>query len=112
MENSANPPDESIITFYRAIPGALSPMRAESLAGAAPAYIITCGYDVLGLQGAAYADRLRNSGVAVTHAHYPGALHGFLGMAGALKSARSGVEATAAFLREALAVPSRRNRAG
>ena len=29
MENSANPPDESIITFYRAIPGALSPMRAD-----------------------------------------------------------------------------------
>ncbi|MEQ1653007.1 MAG: alpha/beta hydrolase fold domain-containing protein, partial [Hyphomicrobium sp.] len=82
-----------------------SPMRAESLAGAPSAYVITCGYDVLGMQGAAYADRLRDSGVAVTHAHYPGALHGFFNTAGALKGARAGVEATAAFLREALAPP-------
>ena len=83
-------------------------MRAESLAGAPSAYVITCGYDVLGMQGAAYADRLRDSGVAVTHAHYPGALHGFFNTAGALKGARAGVEATAAFLREALAPPQQR----
>jgi acetyl esterase len=81
----------------------LSPMKAETVTGAAPAYVITCGYDVLGLQGAAYADRLRTSGVAVTHAHYPGALHGFFNTAGALKGARAAVEATAAFLRETLA---------
>jgi acetyl esterase len=81
----------------------MSPVLAESLTGVAPAYVITCGYDPLGLQGAAYADRLRASGVAVTHAHYPGALHGFFNTAGALKGARAGVEATAAFLREALA---------
>lgn len=86
----------------------LSPMLAESVAGAAPAYVITCGYDVLGQQGAAYADRLRSSGVAVTHAHYPGALHGFFNTAGALKGARAGVEATAAFVREALAPPKPR----
>ena len=83
----------------------VSPMAADSLKGAAPAYVITCGYDVLGLQGAAYADRLRQSGVAVTHAHHPGALHGFFNTAGALKSARAAVEATAAFLRETLAGP-------
>ena len=82
-----------------------SPMQAESVTGVAPAYVITCGYDVLGLQGAAYADRLRASGIAVTHAHYPGALHGFFDTAGALKGARAGLEATAAFLREALAPP-------
>ncbi len=85
-----------------------SPMLAESVAGAAPAYVITCGYDVLGQQGAAYADRLRASGVTVTHAHYPGALHGFFNTARALKGARAGVEATAAFLREALALPTKR----
>lgn len=101
------------IDNYVASPGDVShwrfsPIRADSLTGAAPAYVITCGYDVLGLQGAAYADRLRASGVPVTHAHYPGALHGYFNMAGALKSARAGVEATAAFLREALAEPKRR----
>jgi acetyl esterase len=85
-----------------------SPMLAESVTGAAPAYVITCGYDVLGQQGAAYADRLRASGVPVTHAHYPGALHGFFNTAGALKGARAGVEATAAFIREALAPPAPR----
>ena len=85
-----------------------SPMRADSVAGVAPAYVVTCGYDVLGQQGAAYADRLRAEGVAVTHAHYPGALHGFFNTAGALKGARAGVEATAAFMREALAQPSPR----
>jgi acetyl esterase len=83
----------------------LTPMLAKSLAGAPPAYIITCGFDVLGLQGAEYAGRLRDSGVAVAHAHYPGMLHGFFNTAGALKSARAGLEATAAYLREALTAP-------
>lgn len=56
----------------------LSPMNAESHAGLPPALIITAGYDPLRDEGAAYGDRLMESGVQVTHVDYPDMVHGFL----------------------------------
>jgi len=39
--------------------------------------VVTAGYDPLRDEGAAYADRLREAGVEVTHADYPGMVHVF-----------------------------------
>ncbi len=55
-----------------------SPLRADSLEGLPPAYLLTVEYDVLRDEGRHYADRLREAGVAVQHRHWDGHLHGFL----------------------------------
>ncbi|AXG07294.1 alpha/beta hydrolase [Haloplanus rubicundus] len=54
-----------------------SPLRAPDLSGLPSATVVTAGYDPLHDEGAAYADRLREAGVEVTHADYPGMVHVF-----------------------------------
>jgi acetyl esterase len=81
----------------------VSPLLAKSHKGLPTAYLVTGGYDIIGLQGAVYGDKLRQSGVRVSHAHYPGMLHGFCNMAGALKGGRAAIEAMGAFVRDELA---------
>jgi acetyl esterase len=55
-----------------------SPLRAVSLAGAAPAFVVTCAHDPLADEGAAYARRLEAENVRVTHLHVSDQAHGFL----------------------------------
>lgn len=57
-----------------------SPMRAASLRGLAPAYVVTCELDPLRPQGAEYVRRLREADVAVVHDDLVGMIHGFATM--------------------------------
>jgi len=64
-----------------------SPMRAASLAGAAPAIVITAECDVLHDDGERYATALRRVGVPVEYKEYPGMIHAFFGMVPAVDDA-------------------------
>lgn len=55
----------------------VSPLRAPSLVGLPPTCVVTAGFDPFRDEGAEYADRLGDAGVAVTHLRPAGLLHGF-----------------------------------
>ena len=64
-----------------------SPLRAPSLAGVAPAIVVTAECDVLHDDGANYAEALRRAGVPVEYREYPGMIHAFFGMVPAVDDA-------------------------
>ncbi len=78
-----------------------SPLLAPSLAGLPPALVITASHDPLVDEGKAYADRLAEEGATVRYVCYPGMIHGFMTMAGALDGGREAVAEVAAALRDA-----------
>lgn len=57
----------------------LSPLHGD-VAGVAPAYVVTAGFDPLLDEGTAYADKLRAAGVPVEHVCEDGLIHGFINM--------------------------------
>jgi acetyl esterase/lipase len=78
-----------------------SPLRAASLAGVPPALIVTAGYDPLCDEGVAYARRLLEAGVSISHRHYSGQLHGFLTMGKIVRAAGPALDEAAAALKAA-----------
>ncbi len=67
----------------------VSPLRAPSLAGVAPAIVTTAWYDPLRDEGAAYARALEAAGVKVKHHEGPGLIHGYFGLGEASEVARA-----------------------
>jgi acetyl esterase len=80
-----------------------SPLRAASVAGVAPAYVLTVGHDPLSDEGRDYAARLEREGVRVAHLHASDMLHGVLTMGRVVRPAATYINAAARALRDGLA---------
>jgi len=66
----------------------VSPLRAKSLAGLAPAVVCTAWFDPLRDEGKAYAEALAAADVATKYHHGAGLIHGYFGLGDAAQSAR------------------------
>ena len=80
----------------------LSPIRAD-LSRAAPALVMTAGFDPLRDQGSAFVAALRDAGREAALLEEPGLLHGFADFAGVVPEARRAVDRLAAAIRRELA---------
>jgi len=81
---------------------AVSPQFWPTLRGAAPAIVVTAGYDPLVDEGDAYVTQLQKAGVAVRHRRHPSLVHGFLSLGGGVRAARAATDELCADLRELL----------
>jgi acetyl esterase/lipase len=78
-----------------------SPLLAKSLAGLPPALVMTAGYDPLLDEGRAYAERLKQEGVATEYREYADMVHGFITMGRVLDTANAALADCAQALRRA-----------
>lgn len=76
---------------------------ADTLGQGPPATLFTAGYDPLRDEGAAYAGRLGDEGVHVSHVQYPDQIHGFFTQIALMADARSANALAAQALSEAFA---------
>jgi len=81
----------------------VSPLRADDLRGLPPTLLVTAGFDPLRDEGKAYAERLKQAGVAAIHREFDALTHGFIGMRGTLQGAARAMDEIAAGLRHELA---------
>ena len=79
-----------------------SPLRASSLSGLPPAYVVTAEHDPLRDEGFAYADRLRAARVPVEHRHYGSQIHAFFTFTGVLDDADKAVTEAGSTIRSAV----------
>ena len=77
-----------------------APAAGTDLTGLPPATVVTAGFDPLGEEGSAYAERLDDAGVPVEHHHYPRLSHGFLSLADRVDAADEAMDAAADRLAE------------
>jgi acetyl esterase len=82
-----------------------SPLRAKSLAGVAPAVIVTAEYDILRDEAEQYAARLLSEGVPVTSWRARGMPHAFLNYRGVSSGAAATYEVCAGLLARAITLP-------
>ena len=91
---------ESIIWFWqqyapdtarRAEPDA-APARVDDMTGLPPTVGVFAEFDVLRAEGEAYLERLRAAGVPVRSRVFPGQMHGFFNMSGALPGADAAID--------------------
>jgi acetyl esterase len=80
----------------------VSPLRAPSFAGLAPAHIHTAEFDPMRDEGQAYARALARDGVPVRYTCHAGLIHHFYCMAGAIPRARMVSAAIGAEIRAAV----------
>jgi acetyl esterase len=80
----------------------VSPLHAESLAGLAPALVVTAQVDVLRADSIAYVERLRAEGVPVVHRDYPRVPHGFVTMPRLCREADDALDLVASEMAQAL----------
>ena len=66
----------------------VSPLRAKSLAGLAPAVVCTAWFDPLRDEGKAYAEALAAADVPTKYHHGAGLIHGYFGLRDASETAR------------------------
>lgn len=71
---------------------AVSPASWPEVDGAAPAVVVTAGFDPLCLEGDAHAERLARAGTPVRHHRHPSLVHGFISLAGGVRAARVAVD--------------------
>jgi acetyl esterase len=81
-----------------------SPLRAANLSGLPPALVLTAEFDVLRVEGEAYARRLQEAGVALKLRRYDGMIHGFIRRYPFFDQGRVAIEEIGRELRTALAV--------
>jgi acetyl esterase len=84
-----------------------SPLRASSLAGAAPAVVVTAEYDVLRDEAEQYAARLLAEGIPVTSWRARGMPHAFLNYRAVSPGAAATYDMCAALLARTIALPGR-----
>jgi acetyl esterase len=82
-----------------------SPLLASDLDESCPAFILTAGCDVVCSDGTAYAERLRQAGVAVIEKHYPGQVHAFLSLPHLLPEAVDAFQVIANYLAHNVSAP-------
>jgi len=87
-----------------------SPLYADDVRGAAPAFVLTAENDTLRDEGEAYARKLVQSGNPVLTRRYAGTIHGFFTMQAILRTAREAMRDAAAFLQRSLADGASQNR--
>jgi acetyl esterase len=80
-----------------------SPLYAADLGAVAPALVVTCGFDPLCDEGAAYAARLTAAGVSTRELHLPRQVHGFAMWGKLVRDAEIVHEAVVAQLRHRFA---------
>jgi acetyl esterase len=79
-----------------------SPIRAADLSGTPPAFVLTVAHDPLCDEGIAYAKRLDQEGVRVTHVHLSDQIHGFLTMGRIVRASGLILDAMGALLKKEL----------
>ena len=85
---------------------AVSPIRAATLAGLAPAVVMTAEFDPLRDEGEAYAKALADAGVPVVAQRVDGVVHGYLRWLAVSSAARASVQQLASAVAAMLAQPS------